>query len=79
MDYLNMDSELDKRKQDKISKWNAIKRACSYYKGNLDIHIRVQEEKDLELITISFFMIKYPTKDKYFVQLSRNDNRWSGM
>ncbi|XP_011688575.1 PREDICTED: uncharacterized protein LOC105450436 [Wasmannia auropunctata] len=74
---VDLQLELEDRKQKKVSQWDAIKRACNIYKVNLDIHISLEEEADRRCIKFSFFTHDEAMKDKYFVELSHSNTDWT--
>ncbi|KAM0727806.1 hypothetical protein ACS0PU_006055 [Formica fusca] len=75
-EIMDLELEIEERRNKKFQRWDAIKRACNIYKENLDMRISLQEEKDCDYIKVAFFTHNNETKDKYFVQLSYSDNCW---
>lgn len=69
--------EAEDKKKKKVLQWDAVKRACTLYKVNLDIHISLQEEEDCQKITFSFFT--HMAQGTYFVLLSCSQDCWKGM
>lgn len=71
-------SEHERKKKEKVLKWDALKRACNIYKLNLNMHIDLKEEQDSQHVKISFFKYNKLSRE-YFTQLLFSNGEWSGM
>ena len=76
IEMVDLQQEYERKKEQKLSTWNAIKRACHAYKQYLDAHIQIIEDKECDHIKISFFIHDNVARDKYFVYLFKSNNQW---
>ncbi|KAL0118516.1 hypothetical protein PUN28_009289 [Cardiocondyla obscurior] len=76
LQMVDLQIEKEERRGKQLLQWDAIKRALRVYKVNLDIHIDLEQTNDCQYIKFSFFKTSQMTKDKYFIQLSCNNNHW---
>ncbi|XP_020291175.1 uncharacterized protein LOC109858395 [Pseudomyrmex gracilis] len=75
---LKLEHDIHERKTNKLLQWSAFKRAMSFYKQNLDIHISLEEHTDGDdQIRFDFFTHNEATKDKYFVKLLHKNNEYT--
>ncbi|XP_043257819.1 uncharacterized protein LOC122400425 [Colletes gigas] len=76
IEMIDLQQEAAKRKENKISTWDAIKRASYIYKQYLDFHIQLLDRKECVRIKVSFFVTNANTENKYFVHLCNFDGQW---
>ncbi|XP_015436709.1 PREDICTED: uncharacterized protein LOC107192043 [Dufourea novaeangliae] len=76
IEMVDLQQESEKRRENKILTWNAIKRACHIYKQYLDVHVQLLDTKECEHIRISFFTHNEDLNNKYFVNLYNSSNQW---
>ncbi|XP_076665233.1 uncharacterized protein LOC143367374 [Andrena cerasifolii] len=76
IEMVDLQQEYERKKEQKLLTWNAIKRACHTYKQYLDTHVHVIEDKECDHIKISFFIHDNVAPDKYFVYLFKSNNQW---
>ncbi|XP_076643768.1 uncharacterized protein LOC143353998 [Halictus rubicundus] len=76
LEMIDLNQECEKRKENKILLWSAIKRACHVYKEHLHIRISLLDSQEHERVQISFFIHNADLNDKYFVRLINSNDQW---
>ncbi|KAI4504595.1 hypothetical protein M0802_000145 [Mischocyttarus mexicanus] len=76
LELVDLKQEIKERKNKKLNEWDAIKRANSIYKSNLNFGINVEHKEDYDEVKVSFFINYEYAKDKYYVNLINEDKLW---
>lgn len=76
LEIVDLQQESEKRKEQKLSTWNAIKLACHAYKQHLDFSIHFIDAGEREEIKVSFFICDVATKGNYIAHLVNFNKQW---
>lgn len=79
LELVDLKQEVQERKEKKRKNWDAIKRATSVYKSNLNFVIHVDKKENFDIVKVSFFRNNESIRDKYYVELVKEDKLWKVM
>ncbi|XP_066598982.1 uncharacterized protein [Prorops nasuta] len=76
LETVDLKEEKKKREKEKTEKWDALKKACTYYKHKLDIRIDLETTDDHEIIHFYFFYLTKSKTEEYCVKLLNKCSCW---